>query len=44
MSSQIQEEGLGAEVGSNNTAELSAIAHALRWVTGEGGRCRDSEE
>ena len=27
------EEGfLGAEVGSNNTAELSAIAHALRWV------------
>jgi len=23
---------LGAEVGSNNTAELSAIAHALRWV------------
>tara|TARA_B100001029_G_scaffold128840_1_gene107862 strand:- start:9123 stop:9662 length:540 start_codon:yes stop_codon:yes gene_type:complete len=28
------EEGgfLGAEVGSNNTAELSAIAHALRWI------------
>ena len=27
------EEGFfGAEVGSNNTAELSAIAHALRWV------------
>jgi ribonuclease HI len=25
-------EFLGAEVGSNNTAELSAIAHALRWV------------
>ena len=23
---------LGAEVGSNNTAELSAIAHALRWL------------
>lgn len=23
---------LGAEVGSNNTAELSAIAHALRWI------------
>jgi len=28
-----EEEGfMGAEVGSNNTAELSAIAHALRWV------------
>ncbi len=28
-----EEEGfLGAEVGSNNTAELSAIAHALRWI------------
>ena len=26
---------LGAEVGSNNTAELSAIAHALRWVIRE---------
>ena len=23
---------LGAEVGSNNTAELSAIAHAARWI------------
>ena len=23
---------LGAEVGSNNTAELSAFAHALRWL------------
>jgi|TARA_B100000287_G_scaffold52521_1_gene46269 ribonuclease HI len=31
------EEGefIGAEVGSNNTAELSAIAHALRWVLSE---------
>lgn len=28
---------LGAEVGSNNTAELSAIAHALRWVLSQGG-------
>ena len=28
---------LGAEVGSNNTAELSAIAHALRWVILEKG-------
>ncbi|MBO58030.1 MAG: hypothetical protein CMA77_03430 [Euryarchaeota archaeon] len=27
---------LGAEVGSNNTAELSAIAHALRWVLKDG--------
>ena len=27
---------LGAEVGSNNTAELSAIAHALRWILKEG--------
>ena len=23
---------LGAKIGSNNTAELSAVAHALRWV------------
>lgn len=29
---------LGAEVGSNNTAELSAIAHALRWLLAEGGK------
>jgi ribonuclease HI len=28
---------LGAEVGSNNTAELSAIAHALRWLLVESG-------
>ena len=28
---------LGAEVGSNNTAELSAIAHAMRWMLTEGG-------
>jgi ribonuclease HI len=27
---------LGAEVGSNNTAELSAIAHAMRWLLSEG--------
>ena len=32
------EEGfLGAEVGSNNTGELSAMAHALRWLLMEGG-------
>ena len=38
MSSQIQRMVvLGAEVGSNNTAELSAIAHALRWVVLEKG-------
>ena len=28
---------LGAEVGSNNTGELSAFAHALRWCLKEGG-------
>ena len=28
---------LGAEVGSNNTAELSSLAHALRWLLAEGG-------
>ncbi|MDA0716096.1 MAG: hypothetical protein O2866_01965 [archaeon] len=29
---------IGAEVGSNNTAELSAFAHALRWLLIEGGK------
>ena len=28
---------IGAEVGSNNTAELTAIAEALRWLLLEGG-------
>ena len=28
---------LGAKVGSNNTGELSAMAHALRWLLVEGG-------
>lgn len=28
---------LGAEVGSNNTGELSAFAHALKWCLREGG-------
>jgi len=28
---------MGAEVGSNNTAELSAIGHAMRWLLAEGG-------
>ena len=28
---------LGAEVGSNNTAELSAVAQAMRWLLTEGG-------
>ena len=28
---------IGAEVGSNNTAELTAFAEALRWVLSEGG-------
>lgn len=34
-----QPDYLGAEVGSNNTAELTAIAHAARWVLShpEGG-------
>ena len=27
-----QSDFIGAEVGSNNTAELSAIAHAARWI------------
>ena len=32
-----EEEGfLGAEIGSNNTGELSAMAHALRWLLIEG--------
>jgi ribonuclease HI len=31
---------LGAEVGSNNTAELSAIAHALRWVLVQAGQSK----
>ena len=31
---------IGAEVGSNNTAELTAFAEALRWLLSEGG---DSE-
>jgi|TARA_B100001996_G_C18655889_1_gene591163 ribonuclease HI len=28
---------IGAEVGSNNTAELCALAHALKWLLVEGG-------
>lgn len=28
---------IGAEVGSNNTAELTAIAEALKWLLTEGG-------
>ena len=28
---------IGAEVGSNNTAELTAFAEALRWALSEGG-------
>jgi len=28
---------IGAEVGSNNTAELNAIAGALQWILGRGG-------
>jgi len=33
-------EWLGAEVGSNNTAELTAIAQALRWLLKEGGNSK----
>lgn len=34
-----EEEGfLGADVGSNNTAELSAMAHALRWLLLQEGK------
>ncbi|MBS65662.1 MAG: hypothetical protein CMA93_05000 [Euryarchaeota archaeon] len=32
MTDPSQPDYLGAEVGSNNTAELTAIAHAARWV------------
>ncbi len=33
VETKVEKDGyLGAEVGSNNTAELSAIAHALRWL------------
>jgi ribonuclease HI len=35
VTNQRDEGYLGAEVGSNNTAELSAIAHALRWILSE---------
>ena len=42
------EDFIGAEVGSNNTAELSALVHALRWLLVEGGDsssriCGDSQ-
>ena len=30
-------EYIGSEVGSNNTAELCALAHALKWLLIEGG-------
>lgn len=36
----VESKYIGAEVGSNNTAELTAFAEALRWVLSEGG---DSE-
>ena len=34
VTSPTKEGYIGAHVGSNNTAELSAVAHALRWVLG----------
>ena len=30
-------EYIGSEIGSNNTAELCALAHALKWLLMEGG-------
>ena len=35
---------IGAEVGSNNTAELTAFAEALRWVLSEGGRFQNCDK
>ena len=37
VTEESEDDFLGATVGSNNTAELSAIAHALRWLLTEGG-------
>ena len=36
VTSPVSDGFLGAEVGSNNTAELSAIANALRWLLTQG--------
>ncbi len=33
------EQFLGAEVGSNNTGELTAFAHALRWILSQERMC-----
>ena len=35
VTNQDNSEWIGAEVGSNNTAELSAMIHALKWVITE---------
>jgi len=35
----LQTDYIGAEVGSNNTGELSAIAHSLRWVLSKVEEC-----
>lgn len=37
ITSSDEHEFIGAEVGSNNTAELTAFAEALRWLLIEGG-------
>lgn len=37
ITDQEDEDFIGAEVGSNNTAELSGFAAALRWLLVEGG-------
>jgi ribonuclease HI len=36
VTKKISKEYIGSEVGSNNTAELSALAHALKWLLVEG--------
>ena len=40
ITDETDEDWMGAEVGSNNTAELSAFAMALRWLLLEGGNGR----
>ena len=38
VTDELHENYIGAEVGSNNTAELSGFAAALRWLLVEGGQ------
>ena len=37
ITDELQEDYIGAQIGSNNTAELSGFAAALRWLLIEGG-------